>query len=150
MVYRSRRSRAHTQRHCARDDLIALLESPYDLIAEWTRYVPLAVVLSLHIGMLGPYDDRRDGTVTMKWSAARTIGKDYVVPFDLYERTWFYLKSESADVSRIPGAQVPLIFVVGDHYITESDFYAAIEAAICHDRNATGNAGTDSHYGPTP
>lgn len=110
--------------------LIARLRSPYNLIAEWTRYVPLDLILSVHVGMLGLYKDNGDGTVTLTYERSSRIGRNFVVPFDLFERTWRYDRDKPTKLDpRDRPYQKPAIFIDDGWYVSEAAFLDAVTEA---------------------
>ena len=68
------------------DDVIARLEKPYDLIAEWSRHLPLSDVLGLKF-LTAHFRHRYDeGTVELYLTRQGCI-RDLVVSADLFRRT---------------------------------------------------------------
>lgn len=102
------------------DEVAAKLPEPYDLIAEWAKYVPLEILLNLYFGCIAMYRDNDDGTIRMTWSAAGL--QDYVVPIDLHRRTYHYMDSTKALRPPTRALAESTIFVDENGPITEPTF----------------------------
>ena len=84
--------------------VLARLESPFDLIAEWTAYLPLEVVLGncrplLAAGSVEPFRAAtgRTGCVLMHWRDIPWLGRDIVVRGAAFWGTKEYLRYATPD-----------------------------------------------------
>lgn len=110
---------------------IGLLESPYDLIADWAQYVPLDPLLELSIAAMILFKDNDDGTVTMKWSALTNPAIAPIVPLSLFRRTSRYLDDEDfSGVRRHLRWRDQRIFVVEGRPVGASMFRDAMARAL--------------------
>lgn len=73
------------------DEVLKRLPPPYDLIAEWSQYVPLSQLLNIFWATLALRADNDDGTVTLQWLGVPHVDEEYVIPLDLYARTNRYV-----------------------------------------------------------
>lgn len=111
------------------DEIAARLPEPYDLIAEWTNYVPLDVLLYVRVAALSMRLNPVDGMVTMLWDDLPGSDKDYIVPEDLRRRTLAYEK-RTQDLRSCMSYFDETIFFNENGIVREVDFLNAVSETI--------------------
>lgn len=112
------------------NDIAKHLPKPFDLILEWTRYVPLDHLLRVHSLELCLFEPWGDDTIRLNWTDNPWIGLHYVVPDELVRRTLRYC----SDDIRTCTLKDNMVFVIGDTPVTTDLFFNAIADALRHGR----------------
>jgi hypothetical protein len=113
------------------DEVAARLPEPYDLIAEWAKYVPLDRLFQLHGSSVVLCRNNDDGTVTMEFETIKAIGKNYIIPFDLIQKTQRYRRRTKDGRPPFTSLFDATIFLTRKGPIRRADFFEAVADAIC-------------------
>jgi hypothetical protein len=111
------------------DSTLARLPEPFDLVLEWTKYVPLDAVLWAHGFSLIDCNERNDGTVLLYWSDIPKIGQDYIIPANLYRRTLEYCVADAPRRRFIDWTE-NRIFLVDGQPVSSLQVFAAVKVVL--------------------
>lgn len=120
------------------DNILKRLATPYDLIAEWSRYV--SVERLLHWGFFGFAMARNepDYTVRLFWDPGTDLRTplpgDVVVPKNLYDRTYTYITANCHDTFIHLGTTAVFIDRIKGVSIEIDDFRNAVFQAAAEER----------------
>lgn len=107
------------------DVILTRLDEPFDLIAQWTRFVSLDVVLTMSMTALDPFEENDDSKTTTLLS---TWLPGVIIPTNLRKRTEDFRKR--TDHWRTGPPYYIRLFLTTDGYVTRQEFFEATMAAL--------------------